>query len=209
LGEEIAKTTTQRMGARQSAQQYEMLMTASNETDQLHQEAVPILLTPYQSCLLHGWANPKRMLTWNDMSTSKFLTFQLCLQSGLSPSALHMMQPSIHQWIEKDKVTLVDVPHMTIWPLHPIEHLRGDISDLATMHYDAEVLSRMNITYPYMRKELLMDDEWMKMMRYKPREWAQHLQFDSHCAEEMGNMRVMKVFGMDLGMLKLAMSSAC
>ena len=47
----------------------------------------------------------------------------------------------------------------------------------------------------------------MRMLRYKPREWKEHLGFTEKCAVEMGEQRVAKVFdGMDLGMLRIAMS---
>lgn len=201
--------------------QYEMLVTAGHYTAPAqentttyhtqqddNEQGVPIFLTPYQSCQLHGWGQPKRVLTWLDVRRNPSITFKRCMQSGIRVESLHMLQPNVHKWIESAKVSLSDVPHMTLWPLHPIKHLRGDISDLATMRYDASVLSSMGITYPYMRKELLMDDEWMKMLHYKPWEWCQHLNFDTQCAEDMGSMRTFKVFGMDVDMLKLAMSSS-
>ena len=95
---------------------------------------------------------------------------------------------------------------MVHWPLHPIEDLKGDISDLATMHYDASVLKKLGLSYRFMRSSLHMDDDWMRMLRYKPSEWKEHLEFDEKCADEMGPQRVAKVFGMDLGMLKIAMN---
>lgn len=55
------------------------------------------------------------------------------------------------------------------WKLHPIVHLKGDISDIASMHYDARVLQRLGITYRYLREELHMDDDWMRMLRYRPK----------------------------------------
>lgn len=95
---------------------------------------------------------------------------------------------------------------MVEWPLHPIEDLKGDISDLATMHYDAIVLRKLGLSYRFMRNELQMDDNWMRMLRYKPREWKEFLEFDESCASEMGHQRVAHVFGMDMGMLKIAMN---
>ena len=51
-----------------------------------------------------------------------------------------------------------------------------------------------------------MDDDWMKMLKYKPVDWSRFLGFDNKCADEMGNLRVFKVFGMDATMLKLALN---
>lgn len=73
------------------------------------------------------------------------------------------------------------------------------------MRYDSRLLQRLGITYEYMRRDLLMDDDWMKMLRYKPFEWNRFLNFDNKCAHDMGDLRVFKVFGMDVNMLKLAM----
>jgi hypothetical protein len=117
------------------------------------------------------------------------------------------MQPDVKLWIQHKGVSFKDVPYMICWPLHPVEDLNGDISDLATMHYDAKVLKSLGLSYQFMRRELKMDDDWMRMLRYKPREWKEHLGFDERCANEMGEQRVAKVFnGMDLGMLRIAMN---
>ena len=119
-----------------------------------------------------------------------------------------MLQPDVHKWLDEGKVSMHDVPNMLAWPLHPVQHLRGDISDLATMKYSSAVLGKLGITYSYMRSQLLMDDDWMKMLRYKPCEWGQHLKFDEQSADEMGDLRVFKVFGMDVAMIKLALHAA-
>lgn len=115
------------------------------------------------------------------------------------------MQPSTQKWVEHSKVSFEDVPHMLKWPLHPIKDLRGDISDLAMHHYHPSILQSLGITYAYMRSDLLMDDDWMKMLKYKPAEWARYLGFNNNDADDMGNFRALKVFGMDATMLKLAM----
>ena len=69
------------------------------------------------------------------------------------------------------------------------------------------VLMRLKIDYAYLRRELLMDDDWMHMLKYRPCDWHRYLRFSEQDAQDMGNMRVFKVFGMDLCMLKLALSS--
>lgn len=95
---------------------------------------------------------------------------------------------------------------MTMWPLHPIKHLNGDISDLASMHYDSRVLQRLGINYRYMREDLKMDDDWMRMLRYRPKEWKDFLGFGELEAEQMGDKRLERVFMMDPGMLRVAMN---
>lgn len=171
--------------------------------------AAAIFLTPSQSCTIHGWTNPKRTLTWKDIvSSSRNIQLDDCIRSGISVEDLHNLQPDVHKWIEAGKVSLCDVPSMaSTWKLHPITHLRGDISDLATMRYRPDVLEKLGINYSYMRKELLMDDDWMKMLKYRPFEWNKYLGFTREDADAMGDVRIFKVFGMDTVMLKLAMTS--
>lgn len=36
-------------------------------------------LTPTQSCSLHGWANPKRTLAWEDLVRNPKITLKKCL----------------------------------------------------------------------------------------------------------------------------------
>ena len=96
----------------------------------------------------------------------------------------------------------------THWKLHPVVHLRGDVSDLASMHYDPRILQRLGITYHYMREELHMDDDWMRMMRYKPGEWKAYLGFGELEAEQMGDLRLERVFLMDAGLVRVAMNAA-
>lgn len=63
------------------------------------------------------------------------------------------MQPDVMEWISRKHVGFPEVPLMaTHWKLHPINHLDGDVSDLASMHYDARILQRLGITYRYMRE---------------------------------------------------------
>jgi hypothetical protein len=179
----------------------------SNDTSQ-DDSTTPIFLTAAQSCGIHGWSNPKRILTWKDFSSSSStVTVELCIQSGVRPSDLHAMQPDIQKWIEFANVSFKDVPGMLMWPLHPVKHLRGDISDLAQMRYSPIVLEKLGISYSYMRTELLMDDNWMKMLKYRPNEWHKYLAFTKEHADSMGDIRTLKVFGMQLLMLKLAMTA--
>ena len=165
-------------------------------------------LTPMQSCNIHGWSNPKRTLSWEDVAASHTITFQKCIQQGVEPEQLYELQPDVTLWMRHKNVSFTEVPHMVCWPLHPIEDLKGDISDLATMHYDARTLRKLGISYRFMRNELKMDDDWMRMLRYKPCDWKEHLGFDEGCASEMGDQRTMKVFGMDAGMLRVAMNAS-
>lgn len=52
-----------------------------------------------------------------------------------------------------------------------------------------------------------MDDDWMRMMRYRPKEWREYLGFGALEAQQMGDARLEKVFMMDAGMLRMAMNA--
>lgn len=58
---------------------------------------------------------------------------------------------------------------MLEWPLHPIKHLRGNLSDLASAHYPPRVLMKLGVTYEYMRDVLNMSDQWMQVIYYSHR----------------------------------------
>jgi hypothetical protein len=85
---------------------------------------------------------------------------------------------------------------MLCWPLHPINHLSGNISDLAAMRYPPAVLRRLGITYDYLRTEMHMDDRWMKMLSYMPNEWGE-IGFTRSHAAAMGRLRLLEIFGLD------------
>lgn len=171
--------------------------------------AVLLPLTPTQSCSLHGWANPKRTLSWDDVARNHKITLRACVDQGIALQDLHEMQPDLSAWIARKRVSFEDVPLMaTHWRLHPIVHLKGDISDLASMHYAPRVLQQLGITYRYMREQLRMDDDWMRMLRYRPAEWKEYLGFGEYEADQMGDARLEKVFMMDPGLLRIAMNAA-
>jgi hypothetical protein len=169
-------------------------------------------LDPVQSCRIHGWMNPKRTLSWDDLCNggsggSKGLTLSRCLEEGLSAEDLRTLQPDVGMWVKHKGVSFEDVCSMTAWPLHPVHDLRGNISDLASMHYPASVLRDLGITYAYLRDDMHMDDEWMRMMRYTPAEWAV-LGMKKQDVVDMGRQRVSDVFQMEYEGLHLAIAAA-
>lgn len=53
----------------------------------------------------------------------------------MTQQELHELQPDLSAWISRKRVSFEDVPSMAMhWKLHPIVHLKGDISDIASMH---------------------------------------------------------------------------
>lgn len=166
-----------------------------------------IQLTPMQSCALHGWTNPRRILTWDDLCKNPSLTIQKCLAHGVRIEDLHDMQPDIYMWIMHKQVSFPDVERMLAWPLHPIHHLSGNISDLASMRYKPSVLRKLGITYEYLRTEMCMDDKWMKMFSYEPNQWAE-IGFTRFHATAMGPYRLLEVFGLDQDTVLMRIAAA-
>ena len=165
-----------------------------------------IVLTPHQSCALHGWLNPRRTLRWEDVCINPAITVQRCKEVGISGAELRSLQPDVRLWIEHKGVSLKDVPHMLEWPLHPVYDLKANVSDLASQHYEVPVLKRLGITYQFLRELMYMDDDWMRVLRYTAHEWAE-LGFTREDGMEMGKERVEWVFGCDYHVLLLRVSA--
>lgn len=166
-----------------------------------------IHLTPMQSCALHGWTNPRRTLTWDDLCKNKSLTLKKCLDNGLRAEDLRDLQPDVYMWIMHKEASFHDVERMLAWPLHPIYHLSGNISDLASMRYPPAVLRRLGITYDYLRTDMFMDDAWMKMLSYTPDQWAE-IGFTRSHAAAMGKFRLLDIFGLDYDSVMMSVAGA-
>jgi hypothetical protein len=185
-------------------------MNSFNPASKHHQQQQDLLpfiqLEPLQSCILHGWANPRRTLSWEDVCKNKGITIQKCMDAGLSLEDVRSLQPDPKMWVRHKGVSLSDVELMVAWPLHPINDLEGNISDLVALHYQPHVHRALGITYSYLRTVLGMDDEWMRMMQYTPLQWAE-MDFTKQDAVDMGRRRIYNVFGMDYDCLILTMAS--
>lgn len=168
-----------------------------------------IQLSALQSCQIHGWLNPRRILSWGDICTYRHLSVhKLICEYKIPVQSLRALQPDVFRWIEDKHVSFEDVPLMIEWPLHPITHLKGDLGDLATMQYEPKLLCKLGIDYNYMRSQLRMDDAWMKVLNISAQDWSAHLSFNCEHADEMGPKRVKDVFGIDISLLKVALSAA-
>lgn len=131
-----------------------------------------LVLTPLQSIRIHGWLNPKRILTWDDVVKSDNITVQKLVESaGFTQAMLVELQPDIHEWITHKYVSYDDVPYMVGFPLDPITHLHGDISTLVTYNYGCHVLLKIGLTFRRL-KQLHIDARWMKMLNMTLREWV-------------------------------------
>lgn len=183
-------------------------IVAASPPQAVHHHTLPSLrLTPVQSCQIHGWLNPRRTLHWDDVVGNNHMTLSSLIQNGLTAADLKTLQPDVRMWIKHKNVGLRDVPSMVEWPLHPVQHLRANLGDLATAHYQPALMLRLGITYEYLRQGMRMDDDWMRVLRYKPNEWAE-IGFGRDQAVAMGRRRVEWVFEpMDFDSLVMLVSS--
>lgn len=137
----------------------------------------PLLLklTDWQSVCIHGWFNPKRTLTWDDIEGStgggRNITAHIIIQSGVQQAQLKLLQPDVFKWVQAGKVDFSDVPNMLEFPVHPILHLNGNISTLLEYRYSTATLARLELDYRRLRT-IGMSDKWMHMLQYSTREWV-------------------------------------
>ena len=105
-------------------------------------------LTAGQGCYLHGWMAPKQTLSWQDVVADSSLTLTKLLSSGLSPGALHQLQPDVSAWVRAGRVTLADCPLMIDpWGAHPVRDFGADLGDVAGQNWPADLMQRMGVTY--------------------------------------------------------------
>jgi hypothetical protein len=110
--------------------------------------AMAIELTPYQSIMIHGWSRPSSVLAWKHVVGNEALTWQFLRSLGLSPEKLKTLQPSPEEWVRHGNVQLPMVTDMLCFPVHPILHLRADISELWQLKLPSHLLEAMGVTYP-------------------------------------------------------------
>ena len=105
-------------------------------------------LSPGQGCYLHGWMTPKLTLTWGDVLLTPTMTLQKLLSAGLTPCALHQLQPDASAWAKAGRVTLAECPSMQDpWGAHPIRDFSADLGDIIAQRWSAEVMHGMGLTF--------------------------------------------------------------
>lgn len=166
-----------------------------------------LYLTNAQCTRIHGWFNPKRTLSWEDIVSKPSLTVRYLTEHGLvTDTQLHMLQPDVHEWIRFKGVSFEDVPRMTLWPLHPITHLRGDLSDIVEGRYGAKLLKQLGINFQ-MLKAMGLTAEWMKMLNFQLREWVD-LGLTAQEAEVFTDREIYFLFGTTSTNLQMAITMA-
>lgn len=154
-----------------------------------------IILRPEQSTGIHGWMNPKRMLTWAMICEEPGITLERCIKNGVTQKQLQSLQPEIGQWIEQKHVSFRDVPYMTEWqpePLHPIKHLKGNLLDLLENRYPASLLAKLGIDYSSMA-QMHMTPDIMRMFKFSLQDWKT-LGFSAKIIDYFTDDDITKVF---------------
>jgi hypothetical protein len=142
------------------------------------------------------------MLSWKHFCDDKSITPALCSTYGIGSETLHTIQPCLQKWIDVCHVSFGDVGYMVHWPLHPIHDLDGYIPDLIANAYDAPLLLRLGIDYPYLISKN-MTIELMKLFKFTTRDWAL-LKFNTG---SMSDYNLHRVFDTDRSTLEMILSS--
>lgn len=107
---------------------------------------VLLRLTASQAIDIYGPWNPKRLLSWKLVDHNE-LTWKRLRATGLSVNDLYKLQPDPEPWIDKKLVEVEDIIEMSVWNIHPIRQMRCTLSQLALLHWPAEVFIRTGVTY--------------------------------------------------------------
>lgn len=133
---------------------------------------IPFLpLNPTQSVSIHGWSCPKRILTWDDIAGNKGTTIHLLYSVGVGADELYALQPDIREWVQHKQVGMREVPLMLRWPLHPVDDLHCDLSDLMQARYNPAILKAVGIDYDRL-VQMGMNTDCMRVLGYNLKEWT-------------------------------------
>ncbi|KAJ1464993.1 hypothetical protein T484DRAFT_1757701 [Baffinella frigidus] len=114
---------------------------------------VLIRLTPYQAISVYGYWSPKKVLSWKQVEDHAHLTWKYLRQEGLSVSDLYKLQPDPKQWMSLDRIDVHDIREMSSWNIHPIHDMKCTLSQLALLHWSADALVRVGVTYDDLVKQ--------------------------------------------------------
>jgi hypothetical protein len=108
---------------------------------------VLLKLTARQAVEIYGIWNPQRLLSWKQLVSHNTLTWKKLRSTGLSVSDLYKLQPDPEPWIQNQLIGIEDITEMSTWNIHPIKQMRCTLSQLALLHWPAEVFIRTGVTY--------------------------------------------------------------
>jgi hypothetical protein len=108
---------------------------------------VLLKLTSSQAIAIYGMWNPKRLLSWKQISDHNELTWKRLRGYGLSAQDLYKLQPDPEPWITMKLIEIDDITEMSSWNIHPIHQMHCTLSQLALLHWPAHVFIRVGITF--------------------------------------------------------------
>jgi hypothetical protein len=108
---------------------------------------VLIRLTPYQAISVYGYWSPKTVLSWKQVEEHVYLTWKYLRLEGLSVSDLFKLQPDAKPWMDLERIDVHDITEMSSWNIHPIHDMKCTLSQLALLHWSADALVRVGVTY--------------------------------------------------------------
>lgn len=168
--------------------------------------AAMVMLSANESVLLHGWWNPKRTLSWDDVVSSDRITVKMLVRDAkFTQQRLKSLQPDIYEWIHRKYVSFGEVPFMTGFPLDPIRHLNGDLSTLVAQRYPCDLLLDLGYTYRWLRQAQRMDSKWMKLLCFTPWEWTQLGMTEKDVEKDFSEEDAWVVFGTSKAALAIRM----
>jgi hypothetical protein len=114
---------------------------------------VLIRLTPYQAISIYGMWSPKMVLSWKQVEDNTYLTWKYLRAEGLSVTDLFKLQPDSKPWMSLERIDVYDIREMSCWNIHPIHDMKCTLSQLALLHWSADSLVRVGVTYDDLLKQ--------------------------------------------------------
>lgn len=153
-----------------------------------------ITLTAGQAVSIHGWMRARYSLTWGDVLINEGLGFSSLLAFNLREQDLYVLQPDLQAWVRAGKAQLADCPRMRPWDAHPVRDFRADLADIVGMHWPADVMGKMGVTYDDLL-QLGLTADTMTLFNYTLLMWAS-MGFRRQHAETVPPNTLYRLFGM-------------
>jgi len=150
-------------------------------------------LTARESIVFFGWWDqPRTILAWDDVK-SRCCSWK-SLRQQFSRENLQRMQPDKGEWIKRGALTLHDLVDMSIFPINPISDLHADLAEVWSMHWTADEMKMMGMSYAQMRRSGL-NFQIMQHFGFSLQAWAS-LQLDARDVDPMSDAECISLFGL-------------
>jgi len=143
------------------------------------------------------WDQPRTMLAWEDVKTRCPSWKSLHQDYSFTREKLFSLQPNKVEWIKRGALTLHDMTDMSHFPINPISDLHADLAEVWLMHWTAEEMKLMGITYAQMKRSGL-NSRVMQHFGFSLLAWSS-LQFDGRDVEQMPDSECQALFGLPQG----------